>query len=193
MRNSSAKEILLNRVRLNSVIAAVQSEDDLEVAIKSNVTTVFLLCADIFNAKTLVDKIKGAGKSAFIHIDFLEGIGKDAKAIDYIIQVIKPDGIISTKSNHIKIAREKGMFTIQRFFLIDSKSFEMTLNSVKALQPDMIEVMPGVMPGVIHRITRRLSIPVIAGGLISSKQDVLEAIKAGALATSTGKKELWEE
>jgi len=186
------KETIIDRVELNPIIAAVQNEEDLEIAIKSEVTTIFLLSADIFNAKSLVDKIKNAGKSAFIHIDFLEGIGKDAKAIDYIIEVIQPDGIISTKSSHIKIAKEKGMFTIQRFFLIDNKSYEMTTKSVKVRQPDMIEIMPGVMPGVISRITKQLSIPVIAGGLISTKQDIMEILKAGAIGASTGKKDLWK-
>lgn len=186
------KETIIERVELNPVIAAVQNEEDLEIAIKSQVDTIFLLCADIFNAKSLVDRIKNAGKSALIHIDFLQGIGKDAKAIDYIIQVIQPDGVISTKSNHIKIAKEKGMFTIQRFFLIDNKSFEMTTKSVKTIQPNMIEIMPGVMPKIIKRITSQLSIPVIAGGLISSKQDIIDALNAGALGASTGKKDLWE-
>lgn len=186
------KETVIDKVELNPVIAAVQHEEDLEIAIKSQVTTIFLLCADIFNAKSLVDRIKNAGKSALIHIDFLQGIGKDAKAIDYIIQVIQPDGVISTKSSHIKIAKEKGMFTIQRFFLIDNKSFEMTTKSVQSIQPNMIEIMPGVMPAIIHRITRQLTIPVIVGGLISSKQDILEALKAGAVGASTGKKDLWE-
>lgn len=186
------KEVIIDRVELNPVIAAVQNVEDLEIAINSQVKTIFILCADIFNAKSLVDKIKNADKSAFIHIDFLEGIGKDAKAIDYIIQVIQPDGVISTKSNHIKIAKEKGMFTIQRFFLIDNKSYEMTTKSVKTIKPDMIEIMPGVMPRVIHRIIRQLSIPVIAGGLISSKQDIMEILKAGAVGASTSKKDLWE-
>ncbi len=186
------KGIIIDRVELNPVIAAVQNEEDLEIAINSQVTTIFLLCADIFNAKSLVDKIKTAGKSALIHIDFLEGIGKDAKAIDYIIEVIRPDGVISTKSSHIKIAKEKGMFTIQRFFLIDNKSYEMTKQSVKSRQPDMIEIMPGVMPGVINRMIKELSIPVIAGGLIDSKQDIMEILKAGAIGASTSKKKLWE-
>lgn len=186
------KESVIDKVELNPVIAAVQNEGDLEIAINSQVTTIFLLCADIFNAKSLVDKIKSANKSVLIHIDFLEGIGKDAKAIDYIIEVIRPDGVISTRSSHIKIAKEKGIFTVQRFFLIDNKSYEMTIQSVKSKQPDMIEIMPGVMPGIINRITTQLSIPVIAGGLISNKQDVMEALKAGAIGVSTGKKVLWE-
>lgn len=192
LRNDSMKETVIDRVELNPVIAAVKNEEDLETAIKSQVTTIFLLCADIFNAKSLVDRIKNADKSALIHIDFLEGIGKDAKAIDYIIKVIQPDGVISTKSNHIKIAKDKGIFTIQRFFLIDSKSYEMTTKSVKSIQPDMIEIMPGVMPGIIQRITGQLSIPVIAGGLIRSKQDIMEVLSAGAVGASTGKKDLWK-
>lgn len=186
------KTEIIDRIELNPVIAAVQNVNDLDTAIKSRVNTIFLLCADIFNAESLVNRIKSADKNAFIHIDFLEGIGKDAKAIDYIIKVLQPDGVISTKSSHIKIAREKGMFTIQRFFLIDSKSYEMTTKSVRSIQPDMIEIMPGVMPGVIARITGQLSIPVIAGGLISTKQDIVEALSAGALGASTGKKDLWE-
>lgn len=185
-------ETIIDKIELNPVIAAVQNENDLETAINSHVTTIFLLCADIFNAKSLVDRIKKVNKRALIHIDFLEGIGKDSKAIDYIIEVIQPDGVISTKSSHIKIAKEKGMFTVQRFFLIDNKSYEMTIQSVKSKQPDMIEIMPGVMPGVIKRITGQLSIPVIAGGLISSKQDIMEALKSGAIGVSTGKKSLWE-
>lgn len=105
--------------------------------------------------------------------------------------MIRPDGIISTKSSHIKLAKEKGMFTIQRFFLIDNKSYDMTIKSVKSTKPDMIEVMPGVMPQIISRITKEISTPVIAGGLISTKQDIMDILKAGALGTSTGKKELW--
>lgn len=186
------KETIIDRVELNPIIAAVQNEADLEIAINSQVSTIFLLCADIFNAKSLVDRIKSANKSALIHIDFLQGIGKDSKAIDYIIQVIQPDGIISTKSSHIKAAHEKGQFTIQRFFLIDNKSYDMTIKSVKSIRPDMIEIMPGVMPGIIKRITQQLSIPVIAGGLISSKQDIMEVIKAGAMGASASKKDLWE-
>ncbi|MFQ8953550.1 MAG: glycerol-3-phosphate responsive antiterminator [Oscillospiraceae bacterium] len=35
--------------------------------------------------------------------------------------------------------------------------------------------------------------PVIAGGLIETKQEVTAALSANAIAVSTGKKELWNE
>lgn len=182
---------VLERIEENPIIAAVQNEEDVEIAINSQLSTIFLLCADIFNVSHLVNRVKESGKSALIHMDFLDGIGKDSKAIDYIIKVIKPDGLISTKSNHIKVAKEKGMFTVQRFFLIDNKSYDMTIKSVNSIKPDMIEVMPGVMPTIIKRITHQLSTPVIAGGLISSKQDIMDALNSGSMGVSTGNKELW--
>ena len=55
----------------------------------------------------------------------------------------------------------------------------------------MIEIMPAVMPGVIRRFKQEISLPVIAGGLIDSKEDIIDILKAGALGVSTGKKELW--
>lgn len=185
------RNIIIERIEENPIIAAVRDEKDLDAAIDSQVTTIFLLHADIFNIQRLVDRIRENGKSALIHIDFLEGIGRDNKAVDYIAEVIRPDGIISTKSSHIKYAREKGIFTIQRFFIVDSLSYDTTIKTVMSVQPDMIEIMPGIMPSVLRRISRKLSLPVIAGGLIESKQDIMEIVKAGALGASTGKKDLW--
>jgi glycerol uptake operon antiterminator len=182
---------LLERLRENPIIAAVRDEAGMEAALASEVTTIFLLNSDIFNIKSLIDRIKGSKKSAFIHIDFVEGLGNDNKAVDFIAQVIQPDGIISTRGNLIRHAKEKGLFTIQRFFLIDSLSYYTTIRQVASVKPDMIEVLPGIMPSIIQRICSELSLPVIAGGLIDSKQDIIEILKAGAIGASTGKISLW--
>ena len=183
---------IFDSIEVNPVIAAVRQEDDIEIAVASQATTIFLLHADIFNIKSLVDNIKSHGKSAFVHIDLLEGLGKDHKAIDYLGSVIKPDGIITTKSTHIKYAKDIGLFTIQRFFLVDSQSYDMTIKTARSVQPDMLEIMPAVMPGVIRRICRQVALPVIAGGLIDSKEEIMEALNAGAIGVSTGNKDLWE-
>ena len=182
---------LIERIKDNPIIAAIRKANELEEALQSEVTTIFILNADIFNVKGMVDKIKASEKSALIHIDFVEGLGRDNKAVDYIAEIVKPDGIISTRSNQIKYAKELGLFTIQRFFLIDSMSYHTSIKLVQTVKPDMIEIMPGVIPGVISRIRNEVSIPVIAGGLIDTKQDIIEILKAGALGASTGKTSLW--
>ncbi|NBG88290.1 glycerol-3-phosphate responsive antiterminator [Isachenkonia alkalipeptolytica] len=186
------KENIYNHIESNPVIAAVQNIGDVDAAVNSNVGMIILMCADIMNAEEMVVKIRNSGKLAVIHMDFLDGIGRDQKAVEYVATTLKPDGIISTRNSHIKHAKQCGIFTIQRFFLIDNKSYETALVSVKANKPDMIEVMPGVMPTIIKRITKELSIPIIAGGLISTKQDIMEALEAGAIAASTGKARLWD-
>ena len=182
---------IIERIEENPIIAAVRNESDLDEAIASQVTTIFLLHADIFNLNGMVEKVKAAGKTVLIHIDFLEGLGRDNKAIDYICEIVKPHGIISTKSTNIKYALEKGIFTIQRFFLIDSQSYDNSIKTIQSIKPDMIEIMPGVMPMVIKRILGRLSVPLIAGGLIETKEDIMGILNAGALGASTGKKQLW--
>lgn len=90
------KEII-SKIEQNPIIAGVRNEELLQQAISSPVSTIFLLHANIFNIKSMVDRVKESGKCAMIHLDFLEGIGRDNCAVDYICDVIKPDGIISTK------------------------------------------------------------------------------------------------
>ena len=54
----------------------------------------------------------------------------------------------------------------------------------------MIEIMPGVITKTISKFANS-SIPVIAGGLIETKEEVTAALSAGAIAVSTGKECLW--
>ena len=177
---------ILRRIEENPVIAAIRNEEDLEDAINAPVSTIFLLHADIFNLYPTVDKVKKNGKNVFIHMDMLEGIGRDNRAIDYIHQQIKPHGIISTKNNHIKYAMGKGLFAIQRVFLIDSLSYENSVKSILSVQPDMVEVLPGIMPAS-YAGSAGLSMPVLAGGFVESKDNIIEILGSGALAISTGK------
>lgn len=185
-------ETILESIEKHPIIAAVRHPEDLPSALESPVGNVFLLHADIFNIGELVAGIQAAGKNAFVHLDFLEGIGKDQKAVSYIATSIRPDGLISTRSNIIRFARDLGLFAIQRFFLIDSQSYDTMIQAVRSVRPDMAEVLPGVMPEVIRRARRDLPVPLIAGGLIETKQDIVEVLRAGAHAVSVGKKELWE-
>lgn len=184
-------ETVIDRIDENPIIAAVRTDMDLAAALESPVNTIFLLHADIFNIKSLVDKIKDRGKTVMVHMDLLEGLGRDQRALDYIHQLIKPDGIITTKSSNIKYAKEIGMFSIQRFFLVDSQSYEIAVKTAIQNKPDMIEIMPGILPKVLGRICSTLSVPVIAGGLIETKEDIVEILGSGAHGVSTGKSELW--
>lgn len=131
-----------------------------------------------------------AGKKCFIHLDLAEGIGKDRSGIEYL-KSKGIDGIISTRTGTIKIARDLGLFTVQRFFIVDSRSVNTTIELWKTSKAQMIEIMPGCILKVIPKLKETVEVPIIAGGLIETEQEAVEAIKSGASAVSTGQRSLW--
>ena len=171
------------------IIAAVRNEKELELALKSKAEIIFDLNPDILTVTDVVKTAHEHDKKLFIHLDLATGIGKDKSGLTFVSNT-GVDGIISTRVNIIKMARELGLFTVQRFFIVDSHSAETTIESLKASKPDMIEIMPGVAKAV-NILKSRVTVPIIAGGLINTTDDVNEAITAGAMAVSTGNSNLW--
>ena len=119
----------------------------------------------------------------------IEGMsGKDISA-DFLARNTTADGIISTRPNLIRRARELGLITIQRFFLLDSMSFENVLR--QSSNADVVDILPGTMPQIIRRLTEKMPQPLIASGLLQDKSDVMAALSAGAIAISTTDEALW--
>ncbi|KOO41210.1 glycerol-3-phosphate responsive antiterminator [Priestia koreensis] len=175
----------------SQVIASVKSEADIEKAIASNCDTVFLLTGNLLNMQNYLERLKRAKKHIFIHIDFIEGLSNTRSAIKYIAQIWQPTGIITTKNSLIKFAKEEKLMTIQRIFLIDRAALQKGIEMCKTYSPDAIEILPGLMPSIIDQLTRQINLPIIAGGLISTKNDILQGLEAGALAISSGDPSLW--
>ena len=73
----------------------------------------------------------------------------------------------------IKLAKDSGICAVQRFFVVDSQSVHTSLEAVKTSKPDMIEIMPGVVEKVIKYMKEKVSVPIIAGGIIEYKNDNL--------------------
>ena len=87
---------------------------------------------------------------------------------------------------------ELGLIGGQRAFLIDSIALENTRKQLAAFQPDFMEIMPGMMPKILRQIREITSVLLVAGGLLSDKQDIMAAFQAGVDAVSTTKEDLWE-
>ncbi|MGI5958887.1 MAG: glycerol-3-phosphate responsive antiterminator [Massiliimalia sp.] len=173
------------------VIAAVKNDRELEQAVQSGCGVVFLLYGNVCTIGELTQKIRQQGKAAIVHVDLIDGLESKSIAVDFLAKNTYADGIISTKPNLIKAAKEHHMLAIQRFFMIDSIAFENMKKHLEQGGADLIEVLPGVMPKIIRKIVKEVSVPVIAGGLISDKEDVIGALSAGAAAVSTTLPEVW--
>ena len=170
------------------VIAAVQHHQ-LDRALESPVEIIFHLRASLPEIADNIQKAHAAGKKIFIHIDLADGVGKDKTGVEYLAG-LGVDGIISTKGQLIRYANEAGLVTVQRFFALDSKGVDGIQDMLDSTRPHLAEIMPGIASKVIKRFTDG-SVPIIAGGLIETKQEVTEALKNGAEAVSTGKQDLW--
>ena len=176
------------------VIAAARDREGLARCCQSESGIVFILFGDVCTISEIVDHVKSVGKLAFVHMDLVNGLSSREISVDYIRKETNADGIISTKASMINRAKKLGMYTVLRFFLIDSmaiKNIENLGNQHEQL-PDVMEVLPGLMPKILKKICKTSRVPVIAGGLISDKEDVMGALGAGAAAVSTTNQEVWE-
>ena len=151
----------------------------------------FHLDANIMTVGDDIALAKQNGKFVFIHIDLAEGIGKDKAGIAWL-KSLGADGIITTRTQLIRAAAECGLLAVQRFFVLDSKGMNSIAETVGKAAPDMIEIMPGVIPKALKLFSGQ-KVPVIAGGLIETEHEVTTALSNGAFAVSTGKKHLWQE
>lgn len=182
------REILMDA----PIIAAVKDQAGLQKALDSDCRVIFLLFGTILNIGDLVKQAHDYGKLCAVHIDLVEGLSNRDIAVDGLVKLCHPDGIISTRTPQIRRAQQLGVLAIQRTFMLDSISLQNLLAQIDSIRPDFIEILPGIIPSVIREITEKTSIPLIAGGLIRSKQDVIQALQAGVIAVSTSCLDVWE-
>ena len=182
------KERLLELLADNPIIAAV-NEDGFEAALASPADVIFCLHASILTIADRVKRAHAAKKVIFVHVDLADGIGRDRQGVAYLAS-LGVDGVISTRTQLVRAAREEGVLSVQRFFALDSQGLSSMEETLEGTAPDLLEIMPGVIGKVIARVATGKT-PVIAGGLVETKEELFAALSNGAIAVSTGKKELW--
>lgn len=187
------KEEIMEQFEDCPVIAAIKDEKGLQKCLESDIQIVFVLFGDLCSISDIVKRLKDAGKTVFIHLDLIGGLSSREVAVTYVHRVTEADGIISTKPALIKQAKELDFFSIMRFFLLDSMAYENIKKQIEHISPDMIEIIPGAMPKVISKLCSFIEgkVPVIAGGMITDREDTMAALNAGATAISTTRENVW--
>lgn len=186
-------EHLKHYFKRHPVIAGLRNNESLDRAVKSSVIALFILYGDIFALPVIMEKAREHDKLVFLHIDLVEGIGRDKQGIRYLAINNLCDGIVTTKSNLVKAARNEGLMAIQRLFLLDSAALRTGEHILEHNQPDAVEILPGIAaPYFLDHIEYKLSCPIIAGGLIRRREEVEDLLEKGIMAVSTSNQELWE-
>lgn len=173
------------------ILAAIKDDTGLQKCLKSESHVIFILYGDICTIPDIVAAVKDAGKIAMVHLDLIAGLSSKEIAVDFIRKYTKADGIITTKPPLIKRAKELGLYTILRLFVLDSMAYENIERQIKTARPDVIEVLPALMPKIVVKICKISPIPVIAGGLVSDKEDVMSLLQSGVISISSTNEAIW--
>lgn len=185
------RQALLDLLAEYPVIPAIKNESGLHRCLESDSPLVFILHATLNTVSGLVDTLKAHGKTVFVHIDLIDGLSQKEEAVEFLAKNTHVDGIISTRPNLIRHAASLSLLTVQRYFLLDSKSLHNVVKSCATESADLVEVLPGLMPKIIHQLSSIMPVPLVAGGLISDKEDAIAALSAGAAAISTTCESVW--
>ena len=185
------KQQLYDALSENPIIMAIKDDEGLKACLKlKEACIVFVLYGEVATIADITAQLKAAGKMVMIHMDLIVGLSTREEAVDFIEKYTRADGVISTRLEQIKRGKQLGLSTIYRIFVIDSKALS-NLNRHIGDYADIVEILPGLMPKVISRMKRELGVPIIAGGLIADKEDVIQALNAGAVAISTTNEDVW--
>ena len=170
----------------------MHSFEDAAVAAESPCAVVFLLGGKLFDVKEMVSRLQQKGKIVFVHLDLAEGIARDANGVQILAEIVRPDGVITTKNNLVRTIREYGMLAALRCFIMDGQSYQKAIQVSGNVSPDFVELMPGILPpSLIESFCRETGTAVVAGGLVRSAVDANQAFSAGARGISTSDRSLW--
>ncbi|TDF98652.1 glycerol-3-phosphate responsive antiterminator [Paenibacillus piri] len=184
---------LLYKLGNNPIIAALRKPEEIERALDSQVQNIFFMGGNLKEIIHSVRLAKDRKKGAFIHLDLIKGLSStDKESVDFIAEYVGADGIITPKSHLIKEAKRVGLYAILHLFVIDSLALKNGLSLAQTVQPDGIELMPGVIAKIIHTFSETLTdIPIVASGLIHTKEETIEVLHAGATSLSVSDTTLW--
>ncbi|MFC0213475.1 glycerol-3-phosphate responsive antiterminator [Paenibacillus chartarius] len=184
---------LLYKIGNNPIIAAVRSPEDVQQALDSRVENIFFMGGNVKEIIHAVRLTKESKKGAFVHLDLIRGLSStDKESVDFISDYVGADGIVTPKSHLIKEAKRAGLYGILHLFVLDSLALRNGLKLAANVQPDAIELMPGVVTKIIQSFADSMpDTPIVASGLIQTREEAAESLHAGATSLSVSDASLW--
>jgi glycerol uptake operon antiterminator len=181
----------MGALRANPVVPAVRGPDSaLEAALAGNHPAIFVLGGDIFKVLGRIGS-QGRRPRVYVNVDLVGGIAADASGLRFLSGRV--EGIISTHRHVVELAKTSGLKTIQRLFAIDSGAVERGLKLIRRAEPDFVEILPALAYcEIAERYSAVLDLPVLAGGLLETRNDISTILEAGAVGVSTSHQGLWK-
>lgn len=175
-----------------TIIPSVRVLKDLDYALKSTLPIILLSEVHIGNLTSLVKLCQRQNKKVLVNVDLVGGFSPDRMGVKLLKDLFKVDGILTSNMITINMCKSVGLFTIQRFFLMDSKAVDSSLKSFKNSQADAVELLPSPLaPKFADEIAKNKNIPILAGGFVDNKNSIEKFKKLGFNGVTTSTKDLW--
>lgn len=128
------KREILQLIEENPVILGITKESDFELAAQNESQVVFTLFGSISNISNTIHRLKQMKQLVFVNIDMVDGFSSRNSVIDFL-KTTELDGIISSKPNILRYAKEEGFLLFIVFlFSIQVPGEILTVNWKSARQ-----------------------------------------------------------
>jgi glycerol uptake operon antiterminator len=175
------------------VVPSIFKMKTFEVFLKSNLEYCFVMDMHIALLGSMIESAHQRNKKVIVHMDMVKGISSDEYGCEFVCQILKADGVISTKAKVLETAKKNKKITILRTFLIDTKSLEKGINLANELEPDYLEILPAIALDIMPFIKAKTKTSIIGGGLVKNMHQIESCLKAGMLAVSISDEDLWRQ
>lgn len=166
------------------VVLAISAMKDFEAFLESDFQWGVLMEFHIALLQDMVRAAHAKGKKVLFHLELLRGISADEAGCEFACQRLGADGIISTRPKVVETAKKNKRLAVFRLFLIDSRSLSKGIALCRSLEPDYVELLPGIACGILPEIRKQIPTPIMCGGLLRSAEQIKACFQAGACAVT---------
>ena len=180
----------VDHIAASPCCAAITASDQLERALESRAPVVFILRGNGLQISSLVKQVHGAGKLVAVHVDLVGGLRADRASVAWLAAA-GVDAVISSHGQLMTPIRHEGMTAILRLLLTRRSHLDTAVGAITRSNPNIVEVLPGVILPSVAPLLPDFGVPVLAGGFIRTATDVDAVLATGALGVTTSTDQLW--
>ncbi|WP_081646198.1 glycerol-3-phosphate responsive antiterminator [Agrococcus pavilionensis] len=182
--------LVSTQLRARPAIASLFSPDDVDEFLDTDAPVCIVANGELLRLESVVARMAGADRFAFINADTVSGLAPDRGGIDFLAK-IGAAGVVTTRAAMIARIEQHGMLAMQKLFITDRLNLPRSTHGLEGSQPSFVQIMPApVLPYILDEPVMRIS-PVIAGGFVANERSLEAAIACGAAGVSTSERTLW--
>lgn len=174
-------------------IPSIRDKKYLSKAFKAPSEYVLVTDTHIGDLKPLVEICHRNNKKVIVNLELVGGLSSDKTGIEFLKKMYMADAVIGTSPAKLKMAKKRGLETIQLISLQDSKAMDSAKTLLSETAADAIELRPAFYGLKFFEEFKAIhSVPFLLGGFIESAHFLKQAKEKGFSGCSTSNHHLWQ-